>query len=143
VSKAIEVLLQMRQVIRSRFVAFLALTLIVANTLIPALNRSLGAPTNLLWVELCSGTSVKRIAVDTAGNVLSSNNAPVRGSQHGAEYCAYCSLQSQFWLIESPSVALSTFFAWTHPSAISYLTIAIKQRWGATPLSRGPPTRFV
>lgn len=81
-----------------RFIASLALVVVTFAALAPALANAFGINNMgpMAWIELCSGQGTKRIAVDSAGDPITSVDGANNGSQsatpHG-EHCPFCHIE--------------------------------------------------
>jgi Protein of unknown function (DUF2946) len=129
----------MRRGNQQQIASCLALFAMLLLSFMPTLGSLRAAQFAISWVELCSQTGVKRIAVDTSGKPLASAQPPRPESHHSPEHCAYCPLQSQLTPVEALRVVTPTRSAWVPLGDVAYVTVALKQRRSATPLSRGPP----
>jgi hypothetical protein len=130
---------RMRRGINQQIASYVALFAMLLLSFMPTLGSVRAAQLGISWVELCSLTGVKRIAVDASGNPLASDQTPTPNSHFGAGHCAYCPLQSQLTPIEALRILTPTLSAWMYPARVDYVTVTLEQRWGETPLSRGPP----
>jgi hypothetical protein len=125
--------------VNQKIASLAALIAMLLLALMPTLGSVRAAQLGISWVELCSLTGVKRIAVDASGNPLASDQTPTPDLHFGAGYCAYCPLQSQLTPIEALQIVTPTLSAWMYPARVDYVTATLEQRWGETPFSRGPP----
>lgn len=117
-----------------RQVTWLALCAVTFVAIAPAISHWIAASTGLTWVEICSVSGPKRVALDTG-------STPAPTEDHAStSHCPFCRLQNHLPALPQSDIALVILTAvqGDTPSAQDTLPLRTKPLW-AQALSRAPP----
>ena len=115
-------------------ITWLALCAITFVAIAPTISHWIAASTGLPWVEVCSASSIKRIAFDTG-----STPAPT-DDHNGTTHCPFCRLQNHLPVLPTIDAALFQFTPiHDHVRTVFGTSPLYHKHFWMLALSRAPP----